>query len=223
MSSNDRFRTTTPRALRDPVTLSTRLEAVPTEPRTRPLNEWVEKLRERLGDGESVPWFDPASGGVEARSLFLLEAPGQKSVGEEAGLRRTGSGIISVDNDDQTAQNCWTLRSEAGLPYRESLHWNIVPWYLGSADRIAAPGQTEIQRAAPFLHEVISLLPALEVVVPMGRKAQAGWAAYQARYAPQVHTLPTWHPSPRVFASRPAARDEILEVLRRAAKLLGTA
>ncbi|GAB7102623.1 hypothetical protein JCM4814A_09370 [Streptomyces phaeofaciens JCM 4814] len=109
--------------------------------------EWVERLRDRLGDGESVPWFDPASGGVEARGLFLLEAPGQKSVGAEAGLRRTGTGIICVDNDDQTAQNCWTLRSEAGLPYRESLHWNIVPWYLGSADRIAAPGQTEIQTA----------------------------------------------------------------------------
>ncbi|MEV1067056.1 uracil-DNA glycosylase [Streptomyces sp. NPDC050263] len=223
MTSNDRFRTTAPRALRDPDALNARLGAVRTEPATLPLNEWVEKLRERLGDGEAVPWFDPASGGVEARSLFLLEAPGQKSMGAEAGLRRTGSGIISVDNDDPTAQNCWTLRSEAGLPYRESLHWNIVPWYLGSADRIAAPGQTEIQRAAPYLHEVISLLPALEVVVPMGRKAQAGWAAYQARYAPKVHTLPTWHPSPRVFASRPAARQEILDVLGRAAKLLGTA
>lgn len=57
----------------------------------------------------------------------------------------------------------------------------------------------------------------------MGRKAQAGWAAYQARYAPKVHTLPTWHPSPRVFASRPAARQEVLEVLREAARMLGAA
>ncbi|MEU3093267.1 uracil-DNA glycosylase family protein [Streptomyces sp. NPDC006967] len=112
------------------------------------------------------------------------------------------------------------LREEAGLPYAESLHWNIVPWYLGTADRIAAPGRSEIQRAAPFLHEVVSMLPALEVVVPMGRKAQAGWAAYQETYAPKVHTLPTWHPSPRVFASRPAARQEILDVLRTAERIL---
>ncbi|MEU1553163.1 uracil-DNA glycosylase [Streptomyces scabiei] len=220
MTSRDRFHTTAPRTLRHPDALSARLLAVRTEPAVRPLNDWVERLRGRLGDGESVPWFDPASGGTEARSLFLLEAPGQKSMGAEATLRRTGSGIISVDNDDPTAQNCWTLRTEAGLPYQESLHWNIVPWYLGTADRIAAPGRTEIQRAAPFLHEVISMLPKLEVVVPMGRKAQAGWAAYQERYAPTVHTLTTWHPSPRVFASRPAARQEILDVLRRAADLL---
>ncbi|MEU6164888.1 uracil-DNA glycosylase [Streptomyces tanashiensis] len=186
------------------------------------MNDWVERLRGRLDDGESVPWFDPASGGVEARSLFLLEAPGQKSMGAQAALRRTGSGIISIDNDDPTAQNCWVLRAEADLPYELSVHWNVVPWYLGTANRIAAPGRTEIQRAAPFLHEVISMLPALEVVVPMGRKAQAGWAAYQEQYAPQVHTLPTWHPSPRVFASRPAARQEILDTLRQAAKLLGS-
>jgi hypothetical protein len=130
------------------------------------LNDWVEKLRDRLGDGESVPWFDPAFGGVEARSLFLLEAPGRKSMGAEAELGRTGSGSISVDNDDMTAQNCWTLRAEAGLPYRASVHWNVVPWYLGAADRIAAPGRTEIQRAASFLHEVVTMLPSLEVVVP---------------------------------------------------------
>jgi hypothetical protein len=222
MSSHDAFHSEAPRALRDPDTLQGRLRAVRTEPAVQPLNDWVEDLRGRLGDGEAVPWFDPASGGVEARSLFLLEAPGQKSMGEEAALRRTGSGIISIDNNDPTAQNCWMLRAEAGLPYRESVHWNVVPWYLGTADRIAAPGRTEIQRAAPFLHEVITMLPTLEVVIPMGRKAQAGWSAYQERYEPKVHTLPTWHPSPRVFASRPTARQEILQVLQQAAQLLGT-
>ncbi|MEV4683145.1 uracil-DNA glycosylase [Streptomyces kurssanovii] len=210
--------TTAPRSLRDPVFLTARLKAVRTGPSVRPLNDWVADLRERLGQGESVPWFDPASGGVEARSLFLLEAPGT-AVGSEAGRRRTGSGIISVDNNDPTAQNCWLLRREAGLPYEHSLHWNIVPWYLGTADRIAAPGRTEVQRAAPFLHEVISLLPKLEVVVPMGRSAQAGWAAYVARYAPAVRTLATWHPSPRGLASRPAARPEILRTMREVARL----
>ncbi|MGN9789696.1 uracil-DNA glycosylase [Streptomyces sp. OZ13] len=211
--------TTAPRSLRDPVFLTARLKAVRTGPSVRPLNDWVADLRERLGQGESVPWFDPASGGVEARSLFLLEAPGRTAGGNEAGLRRTGSGIISVDNNDPTAQNCWLLRREAGLPYEHSLHWNVVPWYLGTADRITTAGRTEVQRAVPFLHEVISLLPKLEVVVPMGRSAQAGWAAYVARYAPAVRTLATWHPSPRGLASRPAARPEILRTMREVARL----
>ncbi|MDW4906584.1 hypothetical protein RB628_14865 [Streptomyces sp. ADMS] len=79
---------------------------------------------------------------------------GLMSVGAGAGLRRTGSGIVSVDNGDPTGTELlWALRS-SGLPYRESLHRNIVPWCLVSADRIAAPGQTETQRAVPFLHEV---------------------------------------------------------------------
>lgn len=211
--------TTAPRSLRDPVFLTARLKAVRTGPSVRPLNDWVADLRERLGQGESVPWFDPASGGVEARSLFLLEAPGRTAGGSEGGLRRTGSGIISVDNNDPTAQNCWLLRREARLPYEHSLHWNIVPWYLGTADRITTAGRTEVQRAVPFLHEVISLLPKLEVVVPMGRSAQAGWAAYVARYAPAVRTLATWHPSPRGLASRPAARPEILRTMREVARL----
>lgn len=205
--------------------LAARLAAVRTEPRVRLLNDWVADLRGRLEGEEAVPWFDPASGGVEARSLFLLEAPGRKAMGTEAGLARSGSGIISVgiisvDNDDQTANNCWTLRQEAGLAYRESVHWNVVPWYLGTADRIAAPGRTGIQQAAPFLHQVISMLPRLEVVIPMGRKAQAGWSAYTDLYAPKVRTVPTWHPSPRVFNSRPTARQEVLQALKDAAQLL---
>lgn len=70
MASHDRFRCTAPRELRDPDALRARLQAVRTEPTALPLNDWVEKLRGRLGDGESVPRFDPASGGIEARSLF---------------------------------------------------------------------------------------------------------------------------------------------------------
>lgn len=62
------------------------------------------------------------------------------------------------------------------------------------------------------------MLRGLVVAVPMGLKAQAGWAAYEARYALQVHTLPTWHPSPRVSASR----HEILD-LGHAASLLAAA
>jgi hypothetical protein len=197
MTSRTAFHTVAPRALAEPEVLRTRLAAVRTEPSARPLNDWVEGLRARLGDGESVPWFDPASGGVEARSLFLLEAPGQKAMGAAAELRRTGSGIISIDNDDPTARNCWMLRDEAGLPYRESVHWNVVPWYLGTVIRIAAPGKTEIQRAAPFLHEVMVMMPSLEVSFP--------WAARPKRDGPLTRNA-----SPRrCTPSRPGIRARV--------------
>ncbi len=49
-----------------------------------------------------------------------------------AGNARPGSGFISVDNDDQTAENVWHARSQAGL-HAAVVQWNIVPWYLGTA------------------------------------------------------------------------------------------
>lgn len=207
---------TSPRQLRDRGALAARLSAVHTEPRVQPLNAWVSDLRQRLGDGAAVPWFDPASGGQEARILFLLEAPGQKSVGKEASLRKTGSGIISVDNDDQTAENCWRAREEAGLSYREVVHWNIVPWYLGSATKIAAPGRSEIEQALPYLHEVIGLLPRLEIVVATGKKAQDGWDRYSRKYHHELMMIPTVHPSPRVFNTTPTARSAFLHALQSA-------
>jgi hypothetical protein len=39
----------------------------------------------------------------------------------------------------------------------------------------------------------------------------------------RVHTLVTWHPSPLVFASRTAARQEALDMLRQAAKFVSSA
>ncbi|ODU03555.1 MAG: hypothetical protein ABS81_13745 [Pseudonocardia sp. SCN 72-86] len=98
--------TTGPRALKDPKEPRERVAAVHSEPRVQPLNAWVAALQDELGDAHAVPRFDPASGGVEAGVLFLLEAPGQKSVGEKAALNKVGSGIISADNDDVTAKNC---------------------------------------------------------------------------------------------------------------------
>jgi uracil-DNA glycosylase len=202
--------------LRHPLHLRERIAQVHTAKHVQPLNAWVLGLRERLDDATSVPWFDPASGGVEARILFLLEAPGQKSVGREASLTKAGSGIISADNDDQTAENGWRLREEAGLNYDDVIHWNIVPWYVGTASKIASPGQSDIERAMPYLHEALTLLPRLEIVVLMGRKAQAGWSAYERRYQHELMAIPTWHPSARVFASNKAARRDILEALKKA-------
>jgi hypothetical protein len=48
-----------------------------------------------------VPDFDPLDGGVNAQVLFLLEKPGPMAA--EDG-KRAGSGFISRDNDDGTAE-----------------------------------------------------------------------------------------------------------------------
>ena len=60
--------------------------------------------------------------------LCVFEAPGPMA---NAGNKQPGSGFISADNNDQTAENDWLLRNETGLTEDITLNWNIVPFYLG--------------------------------------------------------------------------------------------
>src|ERR1035438_5895674 len=87
-----------PRSLRD-ACVRERRKAMLHLPHIAPLAEYAERLRMR-GLGE-VPDFDPLDGGVEARVLFLFEKPGPMTA--EAG-KRFGSGFISRNNDDSTAE-----------------------------------------------------------------------------------------------------------------------
>jgi hypothetical protein len=63
-------------------------------------------------------------------------------------------------------------RDAAGL-HDGVLHWNIVPWYLGTAAR--KPTVAERQDGAVALRELMTLFPSLEVVVLSGLHAQQGW------------------------------------------------
>src|SRR5687767_11197440 len=116
-----------PRSFRDPAVLEARLARL-DEPHVTSLNAWVRELRLRLGDQAIVPWFDPEDGGVAASILWLLEAPGPKATRE-----RGGSGIISCNNNDGTAENTWRTRDKASVGRDIVVHWNVIPHYLGSA------------------------------------------------------------------------------------------
>lgn len=135
--------TTEQRSLRDPVVVKQRQQMLDEVQAVRRLEEWREAL---------VPQFGPAEAGVEARVLILLEAPGPmaNAVGE-----RSGSGFISVDNDDPTAEYCWRGRYLVGLQ-TGVLYWNVVPWYLGPASvhptaTLVAQGVAELRVLLPLL------------------------------------------------------------------------
>lgn len=118
-----------PRRLRFTTDIDERLRMLETVQSAQPLRQWTHALvARRIVDAPNflVPHFDPADAdaGVDARVLFLLEAPGPMT---NAGNRRPGSGFISVDNNDGTAASILTLRNEADL-HEGALHWNIVPW-----------------------------------------------------------------------------------------------
>ena len=190
-----------------------------TEPNYQPLLSYARELaarRQKLGSDVVIPHFDPAESGAGTRVLILLEAPGPMT---NAHNTRPGSGFISVDNDDQTAANSWTHRNETGL-HDDVLHWNIVPWYLGSASK--KPKAAELRAGAQETLRLLDTLPELRVVLACGRFAQNGWRRHVAPNLgnDNITVINTWHPSPLAL-NQPGKRDELREAWRRAAELAG--
>ena len=187
-------------------------EAAVWETHVGPLNSFVRQIRQQRGAGKNVPYFDPADGGVNARCLFLLEAPGPQAV---------ESGFVSRNNPDPTAGNFFELNKRAGLARESTVTWNVVPWYIGSGGRIRPASAADIRSAEPYLTRLLGLLPNLSVIVLVGRKAQrARGFVSDIATTPMVLEMP--HPGPRVFNTRPDARRAMLQTLRKAARLVST-
>lgn len=199
-----------PRGFRNPQLIAQRMRMLETEPAVQPLRAWAADLAERRN--AVVPWFDPAEAGVDSRVLLVFEAPGPMT---NAGNERSGSGFISVDNNDQTAENTWHSRVQAGLN-DGAMCWNIVPWYLGPASR--KPSAVETKEGAAELLGLMRLLPRLDTVVLSGRYAQEGWRRHLAHslHRPNVRVIETWHPSPLAL-NQPGKRDAYVAALRQAA------
>ncbi|MCJ1707853.1 uracil-DNA glycosylase [Microbacterium sp. VKM Ac-2923] len=203
---------THPRGFADPAHVTERLAMLGTEPGVQPLRAWAHTLEQDRG--VTVPQFDPAEAGIDAKVLFVLEAPGPMT---NAGNPLRGSGFISVDNDDETAAFLWRCRAAAHLS-DGVLHWNIVPWYLGDAS--VKPNAAELTQGGADLRELLKLLPYLEVVVLCGSYARNGWRKHVAPYlANSPEVLTTWHPSKRGVISQ-QRKNEFAATVRQAAELL---
>ena len=172
------------------------------------LTEYVVNLRRLLGYDQEIPYFDPQDGGTRASLLFLLEAPGPKAV---------ASGFVSRDNPDPTARNMTQLLAESGVPRRETVSWNIVPWYVGRDGRIRPVNQKDINAGIEYLKSLRPLLPNIRVVVLVGRKAQKARLAIEQLFQTPVLDCP--HPSQRVLNVWPQKREEIKYVFRQAIQL----
>lgn len=199
-----------------PYTLDTAEEqqrrlAMLTLPHVKPLADYVAVLWSDLGDQYHIPNFDPCDGGIQARILFLLEAPGPKA---------KASGFVSRNNPDPTAKNLWNLIHDAGIARADTLIWNIVPWYVGTGKRIRPVNAADISQAMPHLKALLSLLPQLQLVVLVGRKAQSA--------EPQIQRLTvfpirhTCHMSGQVFNISPEKRRLTEEAFSNIAEFLRT-
>ncbi|HEY5706171.1 MAG TPA: uracil-DNA glycosylase [Terrimicrobiaceae bacterium] len=198
-----------PKLLADPTARRKRGEDL-LAPHMVPLRDFVQSLRNEIGPGASVPDFDPWDGGTAAEILFLLEAPGAKAV---------FSGFISRNNPDETAKNFFELNAQAGIPRERTITWNIVPWYIGSGSRIRPANNRDVTLGASSLLRLLDLLPALRIVVLIGRKAEYAKDII-SRSRPEMRILKSPHPSPLFVNNAPGNRGRILDVLREALRLL---
>jgi hypothetical protein len=142
----------------------------------------------------TVPDFDPLDGGVDARVLFLFEKPGPMTV--ESG-ERGGSGFISRNNDDPTAEATFRFMKQAGIPRKLTVIWNVVPWWNGTRKITAR----ELRQGVARVGELVKLLPALLAVVTVVRKATRAKACLVA--TTKLTPVDSYHPSPIVKATSP--------------------
>jgi hypothetical protein len=160
-------------------------------PHVAPLTAYAAKLR--LRGSVEVPEFDPLDGGIDAQVLFLFEKPGPMTAdGSEFGAR-FGSGFISRNNDDPSAEATIDFMHKAGIPRKLTVSWNVIPWWNGTRKVTAS----ELRDGVACVRELISMLPKLSAVVMVGQKA--------ARARPYLEgnglaLFTSDHPSPLVKA-----------------------
>lgn len=157
------------------------------EPHAAPLSAYVESLRERHPTWEFQD-FDPADGGVDADMLFLFEKPGPTT---SSTGKRQGSGFISRNNDDPTAEATFSFMVEANIDRKRTVTWNIVPGWNGTIKVSTA----ECRNGLDELRTLVALLPRLKTVVLVGRKAGKAEAFMRSS---GLHVFTSAHPSPKV-------------------------
>jgi len=152
-----------PRQMADPAFHADQTARAFTAPHVAPINAFVDSIRDRDGRGWA-PYVPPHHGGVDARVISVLRDPGPAT---QLGV---GSGFISVENDDPTAERMARLFDRFGIPARVVLPWNAYPWYIN-----AAPNAAQSKAGALVLLELLELTPDVDVVLLQGRDAEKAW------------------------------------------------
>ncbi len=164
-----------------------------------PLTKYVEQQRQRKSELE-IPHFDPLDGGTNARVLFLFEKPGPMTSIDG----KRGSGFISRDNDDKTAEATFKFMRQAKLTRESTIIWNVVPGWNGTRKITSA----ELKAGCEEVDALIRLLPKLQSIVFVGKKAAK---AKDFLTNPKIRFYCSPHPSPIVAATNRAMWESIPE------------
>ena len=118
------------------------------------------------------------------------------------------SGFISRNNPDQTAVNMCNFLSEVNICRKDTLIWNIVPWYIGDDEKIHGkktrrPKSNEIKDGLEHLMKLLKLfrLPGLKAIVLLGEKAQKVKLQLKQKL-PKLNLFSCPHPSPQSVGTK---------------------
>ncbi|MNF52978.1 Uracil DNA glycosylase superfamily protein [compost metagenome] len=168
------------------------------EPHIAPLTAYVGSLRTKHPDWEFQD-FDPMDGGVGADMRFLREKPGPMTSPQ---MKRKGSGFISRNNDDSTAEALFIFTEQAGIDRKRVVLWNVIPGWNGTIKIKAGERSAGVDELATLL----TLLPRVKTVVLVGRQAEKASKLMQSM---NVKIFKSAHPSPKVRNMNRAVWDEI--------------
>lgn len=171
------------------------------------LNAYKQGLEAKY-TGWFFPNFDPDDGGVCAEILFLFEKPGPQT-----DRTNGGSGYISMDNDDPTAEATWRFMRQAGIERNRVISWNVIPGWNGT---IKLTAQERNEGMAELRGLIDILLPQLKAVVLVGKQAQKAEHVLKD-YPLQIYR--SAHPSPKVRATNPALWAAIPDIWAKAAQI----
>jgi hypothetical protein len=130
------------------------------------INRFIDELGAK-DDAGHPPYIPPMCGGVDAVALSISRDPGPKAGGTK------GSGFLSIENDDPSAERMGQFFDEAGIDYAEVVGWNAYPWYINSD-----PTTDQLLAGVEPLRDLIGLMPRLRVVLVHGTAAGKGWKLF---------------------------------------------
>jgi uracil-DNA glycosylase len=109
----------------------------------------------------------------------------------------SGSGFISRNNDDPSAEATFAFMQRAGIPRKLTVTWNVIPWWNGTRKVT----KKELRDGVDSVRELIALLPLLRAAVLVGRNAAKAIPYLRSGTALALFT--SAHPSPLVRAKYP--------------------
>lgn len=182
-------------------------------PHIKPVNELVDLIiRDDLN--RWVPYVAPSYGGVNAELLNVLQDPGPKT------LQGTGSGFISQENDDPTAERLCDFMESANISPSRAMLWNAYPWYINQK-----PKASDLKDGIKPLLKLLDLLPCLKVVMLNGLVAQNLWRMVEREHATLTQqfrfvVISTFHTSNRAMV-KTTNRDHVQAAFAHAGRILG--